>query len=201
MAPPRTAADWRANRPRPAVADGYVVRDGVRIFWEAFGAGEPAILMLPTWSVVHAAHGRFQIADLARHHRVVTFDPRGNGRSDRPAGPDAYDDREFVADALAVLDASGTERAVVVGCSQATYWLLGPRRGPPGSRARGGRQRHEPAARPRAPHGGRGAAVRRPGHLHWTAGPSGTRRTGGTTTRASCASSSPRSGTSRTRRR
>ena len=125
MARPRTAADWRAGRPRPVSADGYVVRDGVRVFWEAFGAGDPAILMLPTWSVLHAAHGRFQIADLARRHRVVTFDPRGNGRSDRPPGPDAYDDREFVADALAVLDASGTDRAVVVGCSQATYWLLG----------------------------------------------------------------------------
>ena len=82
------------------------------------------MLILPTWSVLHAAHGRFQIADLARHYRVVTFDPRGNGRSDRPIGAAAYDDREFV-DEPPVLDATSTERAVVIGCSSATYWLLG----------------------------------------------------------------------------
>ena len=122
---PRTSSVWRATRARAADADGVVDRDGVRIFWESFGTGEPTVLILPTWSVLHAAHGQFQIADLARHYRVVTFDPRGNGRSDRPIGAAAYDDREFVGDALAVLDATSTERAVVIGCSSATYWLLG----------------------------------------------------------------------------
>ncbi len=116
---------WRAHmRARHPEADGYVERDGVRVFYEVFGTGERTILLLPTWSVLHAAHGRFQIADLARHYRVVTFDGRGNGRSDRPKGAAAYDDREFVADALSVLDATGTERAVVIACSSATHWLL-----------------------------------------------------------------------------
>ena len=58
-----------------------------------------------------------QIPYLARSHRVITFDPRGNGRSDRPIGANAYDEREFAADALAVLDATGTDRAVIVGFS------------------------------------------------------------------------------------
>ncbi len=102
----------------------FVLRDGVRIHYEVFGSGEPTILLLPTWSVVHAAHGRFQYADLSRHYRVVTFDGRGNGRSDRPQGALAYAGREFVADAIAVLDATATERAVVIGCSSATHWLL-----------------------------------------------------------------------------
>ena len=39
----------------------------------------------------------------ARHFRVLTFDPRGNGRSDRPAGGDAYAEREFMLDTLAVV--------------------------------------------------------------------------------------------------
>ena len=39
--------------------------------------------------------------------RVVTFDGRGNGRSDRPATAEAYAEREFAADALAVMDATG----------------------------------------------------------------------------------------------
>jgi len=48
---------------------------------------------------------------------VITFDPRGNGRSARPLDPAAYHEEEFAADALAVMDATGTERAVVVGLS------------------------------------------------------------------------------------
>jgi pimeloyl-ACP methyl ester carboxylesterase/predicted glycosyltransferase len=58
-----------------------------------------------------------QIPYLARHCRVVTFDGRGNGRSDRPQEAAAYDEREFAADALAVLDATETQRAVIVGFS------------------------------------------------------------------------------------
>lgn len=103
---------------------GYVVRDDVRIYWEAYGQGPATILMLPTWSVLDSAHGRFQLIDLSRHYRVVTFDPRGNGRSDRPTGRPAYAGGEFVADAVAVLDATGTDAAVVVACSLATHWLL-----------------------------------------------------------------------------
>ncbi len=111
----------RARRPD---LDGYVQRDGVRLFYEVYGRGPTTIFILPTWSVLHSAHGRFQLADLPRHYRVVTFDGRGNGRSDRPKGRDAYADEEFVKDAVAVLDATGTDRAVVVACSLATLWLL-----------------------------------------------------------------------------
>ncbi len=114
-----------AMRVRPPDEVGEVVRDGVRIAYETYGSGPATILVLPTWSVLDAGHGRFQLIDLARHYRVVTFDPRGNGRSDRPEGQAAYAGREFVEDAVAVLDATGTDRAVVVACSTATHWLLG----------------------------------------------------------------------------
>jgi pimeloyl-ACP methyl ester carboxylesterase len=75
------------------------------------------VLLLPTWSLMHSRHWKMQIPYLARHCRVVTFDGRGNGRSDRPQEAGAYDEREFAADALAVLDATETERAVIVGFS------------------------------------------------------------------------------------
>ena len=96
---------------------GFIERDGVRVFWERYGEGTPTILLMPTWSVVHSRHWKLQIPYLARHYRVLTFDGRGNGRSDRPSIPAAYADTEFVDDAAAVLDATGTERAVVVGLS------------------------------------------------------------------------------------
>jgi pimeloyl-ACP methyl ester carboxylesterase/predicted glycosyltransferase len=102
--------------------EGYVERDGVRLFYEVYGDGEPTILLLPTWSIIHSRHWKAQIHYLARHARVVTFDGRGNGRSDRPTAVEAYAEREFAADALAVMDATGTERAVLVGLSAGVLW-------------------------------------------------------------------------------
>ena len=97
---------------------GYVERDGVRVFWERYGDGDPTVLLLPTWTIIHSRCWKAQIPYLARHCRVVTFDPRGNGRSDRPRKPAAYAEREFAADALAVMDATETERAVLVSLSK-----------------------------------------------------------------------------------
>jgi pimeloyl-ACP methyl ester carboxylesterase/predicted glycosyltransferase len=104
----------RACQPR---SDGYVERDGVKVHYEVFGAGEPTVLLLPTWSIIHSRHWKMQIPYLARHCRVLTFDGRGNGGSDRPTEPEAYAEREFAADALAVMDATQTRRAIVVGFS------------------------------------------------------------------------------------
>ena len=106
------------TRARYPDQDGYVERDGVRIFYEVYGTGDRTVLLLPTWSIVHSRHWKAQIPYLARHARVVTFDGRGNGRSDRPAEPDAYREEEFAADALAVMDATATGRAVLVSLSR-----------------------------------------------------------------------------------
>ena len=104
----------RARYPDEA---GYVERDGVRVFYEVYGAGEPTVFLLPTWSIIHSRHWKMQIPYLARHFRVLTFDGRGNGRSDRPEGVTAYAEPEHAADALAVMDATDTERAVLVSLS------------------------------------------------------------------------------------
>jgi pimeloyl-ACP methyl ester carboxylesterase len=112
------------TRARYPDEDGYVERDGVRVLWERYGDGEPALLLLPAWSIVHSRVWKGQIPYLARRFKVVTFDGRGNGRSDRPAGAEAYDDAEFVADALAVLEATGTGRVVLVGLSRGGRWAV-----------------------------------------------------------------------------
>jgi pimeloyl-ACP methyl ester carboxylesterase len=93
---------------------GYVDRHGVRVYYEAYGKGEPAILFLPTWEIVHSRTWKCQIPYFARHGRVVTFDRRGNGRSDRPLDVGAYDRRATVGDTLTVLDRAGAGRVVVV---------------------------------------------------------------------------------------
>jgi pimeloyl-ACP methyl ester carboxylesterase/predicted glycosyltransferase len=94
--------------------DGYVERDGVKVHYEVFGVGEPTIVFLPTWEIVHSRIWKCQIPYFARHVRVVTFDRRGNGRSDRPLDVRAYDRRATADDALAVLDQVGAARVVVV---------------------------------------------------------------------------------------
>jgi pimeloyl-ACP methyl ester carboxylesterase len=108
------------SRARYPDDSGYVERDGIRVYYEIYGSGEPTVLLLPTWSIIHSRHWKMQIPYLARHCRVVTFDGRGNGRSDRSQEAAAYDEREFAADALAVLDATETQRAVIVGFSLGT---------------------------------------------------------------------------------
>ncbi|MGH3070669.1 MAG: alpha/beta fold hydrolase [Gaiellaceae bacterium] len=110
------------TRARYPDEEGYVERDGVRVFYEVYGSGTPTVLLLPTWTIFPSRYWKSQIPFLAREYRVVTFDGRGNGRSDRPQGAEAYAIREFALDALAVVDATSTERAVVVGVSCATLW-------------------------------------------------------------------------------
>jgi pimeloyl-ACP methyl ester carboxylesterase/predicted glycosyltransferase len=112
-----TAPAPEQTRARYPDESGYVERDGVRLYYEVYGSGEPTVLLLPTWSIIHSRHWKLQIPYLARHTRVVTFDGRGNGRSDRPSGVAAYVENEFVADTLAVMDATETERATLVGLS------------------------------------------------------------------------------------
>ena len=101
---------------------GYVEREGVRLYWEVYGSGERTVLLLPTWSIIHSRHWKLQIPYLAQHCRVLTFDGRGNGRSDRPAGVEAYFEAEFAADAVAVIDATDTEGATLLGVSCGALW-------------------------------------------------------------------------------
>jgi pimeloyl-ACP methyl ester carboxylesterase len=61
---------------------------------------------------------------LSRHFRVVTYDGPGNGRSDRPLDTAPYGVERQGAAALAVLDATGTERAVLVSLSMGAQWAL-----------------------------------------------------------------------------
>lgn len=123
-------ADGRGVPPREQTrarypdAQGYVERDGQRIFYEVYGDGNETIFLLPTWSLVHSRHWKMQIPYLARHFRVLTLDGLGNGRSDRCRDPRRYGAGEFARDCLAVMDETGTGRAVMVALSRGAQYLL-----------------------------------------------------------------------------
>ncbi len=94
-----------------------VERDGVDLYYEVYGDSGPTILLLPTWEFIYSRAWKMQIPYLARHYRVVTYDAAGSGQSTRPRRPDRYSHMNRVADALAVMDATGTVTALAVGYS------------------------------------------------------------------------------------
>ena len=73
---------------------------------------------------MHSRLWKAQVGYLARHFRVVTLDGRGNGASDRPAEPAAYVNDEYAEDVLAVMDATDTAEATLVGLSMGAWWSI-----------------------------------------------------------------------------
>jgi 3-oxoadipate enol-lactonase len=89
--------------------------DGVRLHYEVLGLrGRPAVLMIQGLGA--DKHGwDMQRFVLAAFYRVVAFDNRGAGRSDKPFG--LYNLEQMADDAISVLDAAGIDEAHVVGAS------------------------------------------------------------------------------------
>jgi 3-oxoadipate enol-lactonase len=85
----------------------------VRIAWEERGDGAPLLL------IQGLGYGRWSwdpiVPALAERYRVLWFDNRGIGDSDKPEGP--YTAQLMAADALQVLDEAGVDRAHVLGVS------------------------------------------------------------------------------------
>ena len=87
----RARARSRARHPD---GTGFVERGGVRSRLRGLRRGRPdRSCSMPTWSIIHSRLWKLQIPYLAAVPRVVTFDGRGNGRSDRPTDPEAYAER------------------------------------------------------------------------------------------------------------
>ncbi len=97
--------------------EGFVERDGVKLHYEVYGVGDHTILFMPTWSMTHSRVYKAQIPYFSEHFRCVTYDARGNGKSDRPTAEGAYGIGQFIDDAIAVMDATRTDSAILFGYS------------------------------------------------------------------------------------
>ena len=104
--------------------EGKIDRDGIKLHYNIYGDGPQTILFAPTWSMVDSRCWNAQVPYFAEHFRVVTYDPRGNGKSDRPAGPEGYAADDMIDDVLAVMDATGTQKAILVGLSTGSWHVL-----------------------------------------------------------------------------
>jgi pimeloyl-ACP methyl ester carboxylesterase len=97
-------------------------RDGVNLYYEVHGEG-PVILLTHGYSAT-SQMWKGQIAALSKKHKLVTWDMRGHGQSDYPAGQNEYSEEKTVADMAALLDAVGAKQAIVGGLSLGGYMSL-----------------------------------------------------------------------------
>jgi pimeloyl-ACP methyl ester carboxylesterase len=118
---PSAAADGGRAR-LPARSGLAPASDGVRIAWDEYGSGDPTIVLLPSAPIIHSRQWKAQVHFLSRFWRLITYDGRGNGRSDRPTDPAAYADDRMTEDIATVLDATGTDQAVLVGLCVDGVW-------------------------------------------------------------------------------
>ena len=94
----------------------------MKIYYEVYGSGEPTVFLLPTWSIIHSRP--LEDADPLPRPGTAACDLRRARQ--RPLRPpeSGYDESEFAADALAVMDETKTERAVLVSLSMGAQRAL-----------------------------------------------------------------------------
>ena len=94
-----------------------ITTNGIELYYETHGAGQPLVLIsglgYPLWQ------WHKMVPFLAEHFQVVTFDNRGVGQSDKPAGP--YTAQMLAADTAGLLDALDIENAIIAGHSMGGF--------------------------------------------------------------------------------
>jgi pimeloyl-ACP methyl ester carboxylesterase/predicted glycosyltransferase len=117
---PVTETGTRARQPD---SSGYALTpDGLRLYYEVFGNGPQTIVLLSVNPISHSRIWKAQVHYLARHFRVVVYDGRGSGLSDHPEPSCKWLGRWWADDCRTVMDATGTERAVLVGiCADGVF--------------------------------------------------------------------------------
>jgi pimeloyl-ACP methyl ester carboxylesterase len=100
-------------------------REGVNIFYEVDGAdGDRTPVILTHGYSATSEMWRPNLEALRARRRVITWDIRGHGRSDSPEDQALYSSDLSVADMEALLEATGTKKAVVGGLSLGGYLSL-----------------------------------------------------------------------------
>ena len=87
--------------------------NGISIDYAVEGEGEPLVMIMGLGGA--RSSWRSQTRAFKRYYRTVTFDNRGVGRSDKPAGP--YTIKTMADDTLGLMDFLGIKRAHVLGVS------------------------------------------------------------------------------------
>lgn len=95
----------------------FVHTNGINLYYEIHGNGEPLVLIPGLGYDGWMWHK--MIMGLAEHFQVISFDNRGSGQSDKPAGP--YSAQMLAADVIGMLDAFGITKAHIMGHSMGGF--------------------------------------------------------------------------------
>ena len=110
---------------RAQTDSGYVKSfDGTRIYYEVTGKGKP-VLLIHGFIVNSQSWKKTAVYDdlIAAGYRVITFDSRGNGKSDKPHTPEAYDHDAEAKDIMALLQSLGIQHYSAIGYSRGSIIL------------------------------------------------------------------------------
>ena len=114
--PDHSAADTAHKAPEYGSnprASGMFVHDGVKLYYEVYGKGEPVVLIHGNGGSI--ADWASQIAHFRTRYRIIVMDSRDQGRSGDSAGRITYE--KMADDQAALLDHLGIAQANVVGWS------------------------------------------------------------------------------------
>ena len=91
--------------------------NGIELYYEIHGSGKPLILI----AGLGYSHWQWHkmVPLLAEHFQVITFDNRGVGQSEKPAGP--YTAQMLAQDTMGLLDELNIEKAVIAGHSMGGF--------------------------------------------------------------------------------
>src|SRR3972149_3351360 len=85
----------------------------IEMYYEVYGSGEPLLLIMGLGA--NATAWEMQVPDFSRGYRVIAFDNRGAGRTEKPKEP--YSIAQMADDAADLLDALGLGWSHVYGMS------------------------------------------------------------------------------------
>lgn len=87
--------------------------NNINLYYEISGNGQPLVFIHGLGSSTR--DWELQVAEFCKNFKVITFDLRGHGQSDKPPGP--YSMPLFASDTAGLLKALGIESAHIVGLS------------------------------------------------------------------------------------
>jgi pimeloyl-ACP methyl ester carboxylesterase len=98
----------------------YFDSNGVQIYYEEHGSGEPVVLVHGFASRAEHNWGVTQwYTTLAPHYRVIALDCRGHGKSGKPHDAAAYSGDTMGDDVIRLIDYLGIKRTLLMGYSMA----------------------------------------------------------------------------------
>ena len=106
------------------MTDFAIATDGIRIAYEALGAGAP-VMLVHGFGSSRVQNWKFPgWYEALSGYRVIAMDCRGHGQSDKPHDPAHYDHGLMAGDVIAVMEAAGEASAFVMGYSMGGFIAL-----------------------------------------------------------------------------